>query len=495
MYLELDGNGELYRQLLRALERAIHDGRIPAGSRLPSSRQLADELGVARNTVLAAYDLLCAEQLAVARGGSGTYAAGGFEPRRRSRRTGRVQAQSAYAHRLRSLPPLSLPGRQPGLRLDLQYGEPIVDVALFSAWRRSLAWAAMRTDSGYPGPQGARALREQIAAHLGRRRGVVCEADDVLVVNGTQQAIALMAQVLLDAGDAVALEDPHYQLAAHCLAAHGAALTFVPVGRDGLDLARLAALRARLVVVTPSHQFPSGHVMPVPCRTSLLALAAQRGMWVLEDDYDGEFGSDGRMLPALRSLDADDRVVYVGTFSKSLLPSLRLGYIVCPKSLRDDAVKAKLLADLGSNGIEQAAVAHFMSCGGYERHLRKAGIELRRRRRALLEGLARHCGDRVEVNDSGAGMHMVGWLPGFSPAEVEDLRAVAAARGLGVHAIGPHYHAPPPTQGLLLGFAALSVPQLGLATRMLGECLGEVVQRRAGGGRQRPAARRRRVPA
>jgi GntR family transcriptional regulator / MocR family aminotransferase len=475
MLLNLDGDGELYLQLSRALKAAVLEGRLVAGSRLPATRVLAQDLGLSRNTVVAAYELLCAEHLAVARVGSGTFVGGDTSPRRSGRvRQERVDAQSTYAARLRSLPPLPLPMRRAGTAINPQYGEPVTHAGLFTAWGRALASAAARADPGYPSAQGAPELRAQIAAYLGRRRGVVCAADDIVVVNGTQQALALLARVLLDEGDRVALEEPGYALAKHCFVAHGARLVPVPMGSDGFDVAGLPDPPIKLIVVTPSHQFPLGVAMSLPLRRALLAHAARTGAWIAEDDYDGEFGFEGRVLPALRSLDEADRVIYIGTFSKTMLPSMRLAYIVCPRALRHDIVLARRVMDLASPGIEQQALARFMASGAFDRHLRRSAVELRRRRHALIEGLDRHAAGRITVQDSGTGMHLIAWLPGFDGAAVQGLIDTAAERGLGLHSLAPHYETPPPVQALLLGFAAASVAQIHQATRLLGECLDAV---------------------
>lgn len=499
MFLPLDGDGELYLQLRRALRSAVRDGRLLAGTRLPATRALAAELKLSRNTVLAAYELLCAEQLAVARSGSGTFVADALPRHRQQPRAEPVDAQSAYAARLRRLPPLPLPTRRSDLPIDFQYGEPMTHLALFTSWSRALTHAAARAQPGYPAPQGSLHLRAQIVAHLGRRRGVACEADDVVIVNGTQQAFSVLARVLLDEGDRVVVEEPGYALAKHCLMAHGAEVVAVPVGADGLEVARLpSAPPARMIVVTPSHQFPLGVTLSLPMRQALLQHAARNGSWIVEDDYDGEFGFEGRALPALRALDAGDRVIYIGTFSKTILPSLRLGYIVCPRSLRDDIVLAKRTMDVASSGIEQQALARFMASGAFDRHLKRTALELRRRRRALNDGLAAQCGERLVPQDSGTGMHLVAWLPGFDAAAVRRLIAKAEQRGLGLHSLAPHYESTPPMQALLIGYAATSVSQIHKATCLLGESLDAVTRlgRRehetaGAGGRPRLAGVRR----
>lgn len=472
MYLELDGQDELYRQLFRALKHAIVQGRIAPRARLPATRALAAQLGLSRKTVLAAYALLCAQHLAVSRGGSGTWAAAqGARGAGMAASAAPVAAPSRYAARLRALPPLPVRPRLDSVRIDLQYGEPMADPRLFTLWARSLSHAAARNDGRYPEGPGLASLREQIASYLGQRRGVQCTAQDIVVTNGTQHAVSLVARVLLDEGECVAVEDPGYALTAQCLEAHGAALAHVPVDADGLQTDALAALAPRVVVVTPSHQFPSGARLSAQRRAALLDCAAASGMWVLEDDYDGEFGFEGRMLPALRSLDRHGRVIYVGSFSKTIFPALRLGFVVCPAGLRDDIRRARLMSDVASNGMEQAALAHFMASGAFARHLDRTAVELRRRRRALAQGIARYCGDRVALQDAGAGMHCVAWLPGLQHHQMETLVVLAAQRGLGLQSVAGHYRHPPPTPGLLLGFAGIAEAQIRLATRLLGECL------------------------
>ena len=474
LYLELDGQGARYAQLARALKSAILHGQMKAGSRLPATRVLATELGVSRNTVLTAYEMLCAEQLASAAVGSGTFVAASMAPSTAPAGKAAVPAQTRYAARLRRLPPLALRSSAPRLRFDLQYGEPLVDPPLATAWRRELARATLRSDWRYPSSSGLRALREAICEYLARRRGVVCAADDVCIVSGAQQAVSLLARVLLDEGDSVVVEDPGYALALQALQAHGARLVPVPVDAQGLCLDALPRTAPRCIHVTPSHQFPSGAVMSLDRRMALLAYAAKRRCWIIEDDYDGEFRYDAQSIPALRSLDVNRRVIYVGSFSKVLFPGLRLGYVVCPAGLRDDLVAAKLLDDVACSGIEQAALAELMRSGGFDRHLRRTSVELRRRRAALLDGLKRHCAAHLVVNDSRAGMHVVAWLPGWPARRVDALVAHAGERGLGLHPIGPHYRRTPAPAGLLLGYAGLSAKQLRAAAELLGRCLEQV---------------------
>ncbi len=479
MYLELDGRGPRYAQLTRALKQAILDGRCPPASRLPATRVLARELGLSRNTVLAAYEQLAAEGFLEGRVGSGCYVAA-FAAARPAAAS--VPATAAASRRVRlarrgqrmaAVYDRAIPGRQHrGLRYNLQYGLPMTNPPLASAWRRELNRAAAHAQTDYPDPQGLAELRREVCGYLARRRGIVAAPEDVLIVSGTQQAFALAAEVLLDPGDAVVMEDPHYQGARQVFRAHGARIVPCPVDAEGLVTARLPRRRrARLALVTPSHQFPTGAVLSLNRRMALLAWARRSGAWLLEDDYDGEFRYDARPLAALKSLDRDGRVVYFGTFSKVLFPALRLGYLVLPPGLRPAFVAAKWLADRGCPAIEQAALARLIASGAFERHLRQTAKILKARRAALLAALARHAGDAVTVADSSAGMHVLAWLPRLGHAQARDLVERARERGLGLYPVAPYCLKPPPRPGLLLGYADLPPADLQAAMRLFGACL------------------------
>lgn len=475
--LQLDGQGALYEQLARALKLAILNGRFAAGARLPSTRTLSATLGVSRNTVLGAYELLCAEQIAVAEAGSGTRVASIVSSAQKPHTPGPIPPPSRYAARGRKLGPVTLAGtrRQSSFRYDLQYGTPMMSAGLFQSWRRKLAAAALRAGPGYPSPAGFAPLREVISDYLSRRRGVACSANNILIVGGTQQALSLVARAVLNERDTAVIEDPHYQMAFHTLLAHGARIQATRVDREGLVTSELPARGARLIYLTPSHQFPSGEVMSFARRVAVLNYAAKHGSWIFEDDYDSEFQYSGRPLPALRSLDLADRVIYVGTFSKTLFPSLRLAYMVCPASLHSDLLQAKRLADLGCAAIDQAALATFLKGRQFEKHLRKSAAELRRRREALLKGLQRHAGAHIEVAESQAGMHIVVWLRRLTYSDLDRLIETARMLGLGIHPIHPYYQARPSRPGLLVGFAGVSVGQIEKATELFGQALGEVV--------------------
>ncbi|GGA47421.1 PLP-dependent aminotransferase family protein [Dyella nitratireducens] len=471
MFLELDGRGPLYDQLTRALKASILDGRIPAGTQLPPTRELAQELEISRTTVLAAYEQLRAEGFIDGRVGSGSFVSHlQARPLQHHVQTN-IPPPSRYAQRARAVRNWDIPRLHRGLRYDLLYGYPQINPALNNAWGRELARAAAYTRLNAVEVAGLSTLRQQTCDYLARRRGVQAEPEDVVIVSGTQQAIDLTARVLINEGDHVVLEEPHYFLAHQALVAHGAELVAVRTDQHGLVCDELPTQPPRLIYVTPSHHFPSGAVLSMQRRLDLLNYAERHQCWILEDDYDGEFRYDAHPLAALRSLDERDRVIYVGTFSKVLFGGLRLAYMVLPSALRLDFLSAKYLSDMACPVIEQAALAHFMEDGGFERHLRLGRKELKARREALVAGLNEYAGDRVTITDTPAGMHLVVWLRGYDTARSEALIAYAHEHGLGLYPINPLYLHEPQRQGLLLGYCGLSVNELREAMQLFGQCL------------------------
>lgn len=477
MFLELDGDGPAYAQIIRALKAAILDGRLTSGTKLSSTRLLADNLGVSRITVLTAYEQLRAEGYIVCRAGSGCRVNDlQVFPGLPASDPKHIEPQSRYASRTRAWRDghRRMGIEHTGVRFDLHYGGATTNPALNAAWGRELARAAKYTRREHMRTQGWMALREQICIYLAQRRGVRTQPDDVLITNGSQQAIALTARVLLEEQDTVAVEEPHYFGIWRTFAAHGAKLRPVRVDSEGLVCSALPKHAPKLVCVTPSHQFPSGPVLSLRRRLELLRYAEATNCWVLEDDYDSEFRYDSKPLAALRSLDNGHRVIYIGTFSKLMFGWMRLGYMVVPGALRQDFVNAKYLCDFCAPAIDQAALAHFMQTGGFERHLRQAGKTLRSRREVLIEELHRNAGDRVRVSDSHAGMHIVAWLPGYDYPRLDALIDYAHGRGLGLYPMAPHYHTRPRVPGLLLGYGGLSVKELSQAMRLFGECLDAI---------------------
>ncbi len=469
----LDGRGALYEQLARVLKRAIVDGHFRPGERLPATRDLARTLDLSRNTVTTAYEILRAEQLTTSHERSGTRVADISLPPGFTSPPAAVPPQSRYAARLRKLGSNTLGRLRDGLRYDL-HCDPPFGLDMVRSWSRKLAAASRVAGPRYPDSQGFLPLRVAVAEYLARRRGVVCSESDILIVGGTQQAITVAVRAVVDEGDMVAIEDPHYLFLMQSLTAHGARIASVRTDENGMVTSELARHRARLICVSPSDQFPSGAVMSLERRVELLDIAARQGSWILEDDYNSEFHFRDRPLAALRSLDFSGRVIYVGTFSKTLFPSLRLGFIVCPPGIREDLCRVKRFDDLGSPTVEQAALAAFMRSRQFEKYLRRTVAELERRRAVFMDSLRRHCGERIAVQETQAGTHLVVWLQRLQSSQLMRLIELGVARGLGLYPIDLYYRNPPERPGLILGYAALSAEALGRAGELLAECLDEL---------------------
>jgi GntR family transcriptional regulator/MocR family aminotransferase len=310
----------------------------------------------------------------------------------------------------------------------------------------------------YTRPEGHAPLRQALADYLRRARGVLCDPGQIIVVNGSQQALDLVARVLLDPGDRVVIEEPHYQGARFAFLATGARLVPARVDAEGLDVRGLpaAARSARLVYVTPSHQFPTGVVMPLGRRLGLLSWAKRGGAHIVEDDYDSEYRYEGRPIEAMQGLDRAGRVIYMGTFSKVLFPALRIGYLVLPAPLVEPFQAAKWLTDRHTSTLEQEVLAEFIRDGSFERHLRRSRTCYAARRAALLQALADYLPKRAEVIGANAGLHLLVWLRGVSPHTVDRLVQRAAGVGVGLYPIAPYYLRPPRRVGFLLGYAALT---------------------------------------
>ncbi len=471
MFIDRDGNGPLYQQLTRAIKKLVVSGDLAYGSKLLNTRDLAVELGVSRNTLRAAFDQLVAEGVIETRVGSGTFVAYAGLAHAKKPTLRAVRPQSRFSARVRKIKNFAIVNMHKGLRYNLQYGEPIHDLAAVDSWRRALSHAAMHTKLNYPGSQGLLSLRQSLCEYLLRRRGIATTPEHILIVTGTQQALSLTANVLINEDDCVALEDPFYFGAHHVFTGCGARVRFVPVDEDGIDCSALRAESAKLIFVTPAHQFPAGAVMSISRRDELLRLAVASGSWIFEDDYDSEFRYDAKPIPALKAMDSQDRVIYAGTFSKVMFPSMRLGYMVLPAALLNDFVFAKRLMDFGNPSIEQAAMARLIVNGDFDRHLRKVLRIVRERREALIEGINRVGRGHFEIRGTRAGMHLIGWMPKMTHVQCSELIALASARGLGLHPVQPHFNKRPAIPGLLFGYAGLSKTEIVSAMSLLDSCL------------------------
>ncbi|MFT3802034.1 MAG: PLP-dependent aminotransferase family protein [Burkholderiaceae bacterium] len=436
--------------LVERLKTEIADGAYRPGSRLPSTRALAAELGVSRTTLTNVYEQLAAEgYIETARGARATVvddARRRMPPAARDRtRPGSPRPRLSRAARslLAHEPPkdAALPSPNPPA-IDFRYG-PLADADFPKpAWRRLLTSAllARQTRLDYGDPAGTVELRAALQAYLRRARGITCTIDQIVITQGSQQALDLCGRLLLDPGDAVGVEYPGYRMAALAFVALGARLAALPVDEHGVVTAGLDAIGdARMLLLTPSHQFPLGGILPIGRRLRLLEWAERRRAYLIEDDYDGEYRYDSHPVDALFSLDHAQRVLYIGTFSKTLSPQLRLGYLVAPPDLAPALARLKNVVDRETGRLEQHALARFIAGGQYERHVRRMRRRNARRRETLLAALQRELGDRCRVQGTEGGLHVVVWLPGLRASQESAIALAAARAGVGLHPIGPTY--------------------------------------------------------
>src|SRR6202050_4892195 len=478
LVIPLSRRGEpLFRQVYRGLRQAILSGTIRAAERLPSTREMAAELGISRTVVLLAYDQLVAEGFAAGRGGSGTYVSAdlsrGGGAKRPLERAGKPHLPRYVWIAAAAGSSVDFPGRRSiPLRYDFAYGgRGDVKTFPYQMWRRILLRHARKAPArqlDYGTAGGSLALREAISVHLRRSRAVICDPSQVIVVNGSQQALDLIARVLIERGDPAAIEDPQYQGTREIFRTAGARLLPVPVDRDGLNPAKLPK-DARIAFVTPSHQFPTGAILPLARRLALLDWARSTDAVVVEDDYDGEFRYEGQPLESLQGLDSEGRVIYVGTFSRTIFSALRIGYLIASKSLVAAFTAAKWLCDRHTATLEQETLAEFISTGMYERHLRRIRRRNTAHRAALLDAIREYLGGRVEVGGDGAGTHVVLWPADKRIAEDAVIQR-AAGRGVGVYGIAGYFLGRPSRPGLLLGYSRMNEQGIREGIRLSGQC-------------------------
>jgi GntR family transcriptional regulator/MocR family aminotransferase len=439
--LARDGAMPLRAQLEAQLREAVGTGRLAGGTRLPSSRALASELGVSRGVVVEAYGQLAAEGYLAVRRGSAPVVAAVTERR-----------------------PQPAPGaRDVASRYDLRPGTP--DLALFPrrAWaaaqRRALA-AAVDADLGYPDPAGHPALRAALAEYLGRVRGVDADPSRIVVCGGVAEALALVTRALRARGAVrLGVESPSHHATCGLLAHHGIEIVAIEVDGEGIDVDALAAAGVDAVLITPAHQFPTGVVLSAARRAALVAWARRTGALVIEDDYDAEYRYDRQPVGAVQGL-APEHVIHAHSVSKTLAPGLRLGWAVLPSHLVAEVATEKRLSDLGTPVLEQLTLAAFLDRGELDRHLRQTRPLYRRRRDALLRELP-----RLAATGAAAGLHVLVGLP--AGCAEEDVAAAAAANGVAVEPLGPHDLAGTRGPALILGYSRLPEPALAEAARRL----------------------------
>ncbi|MGO4713496.1 MocR-like pyridoxine biosynthesis transcription factor PdxR [Bradyrhizobium sp. 2TAF24] len=458
----LPGEGPRARALYRAIRQLIEGGRVPAGAKLPTTRDLAQRLRLSRAAAVAAFEMLGAEGFVEARTGAGTFVAARVPdlsqavpatPARPSKKTARAA------------PPAAMPQA-------CTLGVAVSDARTLQIFRRLLSRDLMRPHPDhfhYGDPRGSRALREAVAAYLTTARGVRCHAEEIVLTSGTQQGLDLVARAALKPGDTAWIEDPGYPMARAALLGTGAKLAGLPVDASGLDIAQGASRPARLVYVTPSHQFPLGVTMTMARRLALIEWAQRHDAWIIEDDYDSEFRYAGPPLTALQGMDGGGRVAYLGTFSKVLFPGLRVGYAVLPEPLLGAVLELRARSDRHPPTVMENALAALISEGHFAAHLRRARRTVQAARDTLVAQLQAHASDHLAVAVPEQGLHLVAALD--HPRRDTEIVTAAEASGVAVRALSPMYLDAPARQGLVLGFSGFSVEALRRAARTLGEVL------------------------
>lgn len=462
LHVSLAGPGDRTTRIYRQLLEAILDGRLRPGERLPPTRELAGRLGVARNTVAVAYERLTAEGFLIARVGAGTFVRD--EPLARTKpRTAPAGAGMRPRKPWDSI--TALPTGGPAPRYDFRVGSPDGTLFPLATWRRLVAGelrASAIRQAGYGDPAGHPGLRAAIARYIGVSRSVHARAEDVLVTHGAQQAIDLITRVLIQPGDRVAVEEPGYPPARLLFHGARARVTGVPVDGEGLDVTAIPP-GVRLVYVTPSHQFPLGTAMSLTRRAALLDWADRNHAMIIEDDYDSEFRFTDRPLEPLQSLDRTGRVLYVGTFSKTLLPMLRLGFLIAPAALQPALHAAAQLAGWHVEHSGQAALARLIDSGELPRHIRKATRSYAARHQLITAALRTDLAEWLEPVPATAGLHLC------ARARTDLTPIINRARTLGVvvENLATYCFTEHTQPGLVVGYGAISTDQVPDGLRLL----------------------------
>lgn len=475
--LNKDDGMPLYLQLYEQIKQAIFNGRLQENERMPSTRILSAELSVSRNSVFQAYEQLMVEGFLQGKKGDGTYVC--VQLNKASHRAVKMPAPSkpltaeVLKYKDRSQLPQELLKRDCAKEpwLPFQSAVPAVQHFPFKTWARIAAGIYRNIHElhlGYGDTQGHLPLRQALADYLRLNRSIVCTPEQILIVNGSRQAVNLAAQVLIKNGDLCWMEDPGYQAARGAISRWGGKLCPVPLTRYGLDIdyAIQHYPSAKFAYVTPSHQYPLGGTLPLGERLKLLQWAAKHQMWLVEDDYDSEFRYNGRPVPALKGLDDKGRVIYTGTFSKVLFPALRLGYMVLPSVEMAKQFKlVKSTIDRQNPVIDQAIVAQFMQEGHFARHLRKMRTLYKKQQDELVALLKKHLGAYLEVDACDTGMHLIAWM--LQSGNAEELAKKALNEGIIVQAVSDYSVHFEHNKGLIMGFTGFSVKEMEQAVMKL----------------------------
>lgn len=473
--IDRNGSKTLHRQIYEAYRRAILDRTLRPGQRVPSTRMLAEDLHISRIPVLNAYSQLLAEGYFQSRVGAGTVVCNSLPD----------QIAAVPPERPPAAAKNRLASRSPARRaFVLDYSESVpwqrgwgpfgcsqvaLDQFPFHIWNSLIARHCRNTTASsldYGNPLGLKGLREAVADYVRTARGVRCEADQVMIVSGSQQAVEITTRVLLDPGSSVWMEEPGYRFARNVFKFHGCNVVPVPVDGEGLSVAAgtKQSKRARAAFVTPSHQYPLGVTMSASRRLQLLEWAERSGSWIIEDDYDSEYRYESLPILSLQGMDETARVVYIGTFSKVLFPSLRLGYLVIPPDLVEHFVAARFSIDISPATFHQMVLADFIREGHFSRHIRRMRLLYGQRRASLIESIGSELGLGAEIIGAEAGMHLSLAIKGIRDREIA---ALAAQEKLWLAPLSSSYMRTPCRTGFIMGFGSTSVEQIPKAVRRL----------------------------
>jgi GntR family transcriptional regulator / MocR family aminotransferase len=483
--IDRNASKPLHRQICEGYKTAILQGDMKAGQQVPSTRSLSLELGISRIPILDAYAQLLAEGYFEARVGAGTFVSQSL-PAQRVQGTRQGSAGPRIRPESRNLArrSLLLPSRDSSPWTNgsgaFSVGQLAFDQFPMRVWSNLVSRHARKVRANslnYGDPMGSKEFREAIAIYLRTARAVHCDSHQILVVSGSQQALDLSARVLLDPGSRVWVEEPSYSLMRHALQLAACDLIPVPVDENGLDVTEGIRLcqQAKAAYVTPSHQFPLGATMSASRRLQLLDWAKRAGSWIIEDDYDSEYRYESMPIASLQGLDRDSRVIYIGTFSKTLFPSLRLGYMVVPQDLVDRFAVVRRALDIFPSYLYQEVLTEFINQGHFARHVRRTRLLYAERRNALVESIHGEFGTQLEVVGGEAGLHVVVLLP--RGMRDEEISTRAARRNLWLWPLSTAYIGKAVRQGFILGFAGTPVGDMPAAVRRLKSVLASDTRR------------------
>ncbi len=484
--LERNSAVPMHQQLTTQISQAVLSGHLPSGLRLPASRDLAIKLGVSRTTVVTAFQQLITEGYLESRVGAGTFVGSNLTKQilKLASMPGQSRAsQCRGEHALLSQRGQALAKSQPYMRSrtpsSFMPSQPAYDKFPFDSWSSILARHNRRPAYqllSYGNAPGYPPLRRAIAAYLRHARGINCDEEQVIVVTGAQMAVSLSAWILLNPGDGVMIEDPGYIAMRDLLAGFGARLINVPVDHQGMDVSAGIRVKpgARMALLAPSHQYPLGVTLSLARRLELLAWAKRVKGWIIEDDYDSEFRFSGAPVAPMQTIDQNGRVIYVGTFSKVMFPSIRVGYLVVPPELIDAYSAAVHLFTRGAPTLTQSVLAEFIDEGHFSKHVRRMRLVYAERHQAIIEAIRSDLDGLIDVAAAKTGMNVIGWLP-QNGQNSNDLVAVQKlnAHGIVSAPMSVQYCAGQPRHGLMLGFGCSPVEEIGPAVKKMAQALAE----------------------